>query len=292
MSFLKKKLSSIAEGLISGIKSSLSKAELYEILDELEEALILSDVSYEVAEEIIEKVKKRAKRGEEIKSALKDEIVKILEFSYKNYFFSDEKFISLIVGVNGGGKTTTAAKLANLLKRFRKKPLLSAADTFRAAGSTQLEVWAERLGIDVISGRKGEDPGAVVYKAVESFKSEEYDALVVDTAGRMHTKEGLMRELEKVYKIVKKSIPDEPKEVLLVLDSTIGQNAIFQAKEFLSYVPVNGIVLTKLDGTAKGGIIISISKLFKIPVKFIGLGEGENDIAQFDSFEFVELLFE
>ncbi len=293
MNGLKSKIFSITKGMMEGIKSAVSKGELYSTLEELEEVLILSDVSFEVAEELIEKTKRRVKRGEDIKSALKDEIIKIVDFSFKNYFFSDERFISMIVGVNGGGKTTTTAKLANLVKRQGKKPLLVAGDTFRAAGSTQLEIWAERLNIDVVSGSKGEDPGAVVYRGLKRFSEEsEFSALLIDTAGRMHTKEGLMRELEKIYKIIKKEFLDEPKEVLLVLDATTGQNAISQTKEFLKYIPATGIVLTKLDGTAKGGIIISISKQFKLPVKFVGVGEGEEDILQFDAYEFAELIFE
>ncbi len=292
MNGLKNKISSITKSMMEGIKSAVSKGELYSSLEELEEVLILSDVSFDVTEELIEKIKRRAKRGEDLKSALKDEIIKIIDFSYKNYFFSNERFISMIVGVNGGGKTTTSAKLANLIKRQGKKPLLVAGDTFRAAGSTQLEIWAEKLNTVVVSGNKGEDPGAVVYRGLKKFSEEnKFSALIIDTAGRMHTKEGLMRELEKVYKIIKKEFPEEPKEILLILDATTGQNAISQTKEFLKYIPATGIILTKLDGTAKGGIIISISKQFKLPVKFIGVGEGEEDILQFDAYEFAELIF-
>ncbi len=289
---LKGKLQKISNGFNKTISSVFGSGNLEEELENLEEQLILSDISMEVTDNIIKKVRKRARKGENPKEILKDEIVSILNIESKNYFLSGENFISLIVGVNGGGKTTTVAKLANFLKLKGKKVLMAAADTFRAAGSSQLEIWGEKLGIDTIGGDKGADPSSVVFNSLNAFKNRGYDNLIIDTAGRVHTKNNLMKELEKIVNVIKKFYPESPEEVLMVLDATIGQNAIVQAREFLKFSGLTGIVLTKMDGTAKGGTIITIAKEFNLPVKFIGVGEKVEDIYPFSPKQYGDILFE
>ncbi len=289
---LKEKLKKISSGFNKSINSVFGSGNIDEELEALEEQLILSDISMSVTEDIIKKVRKRIRKGEEPKEVLKEEIISILNIEKENYFLSDENFISLIVGVNGGGKTTTVAKLGYFLKQRGKKVLLAAADTFRAAGSSQLELWGEKLGIDTIGGEKGADPSSVVFNSLNAFKTGGYDNLIIDTAGRVHTKENLMKELEKTVKVIKGFYPESPEEVLMVLDATIGQNAIVQAREFLKFSGLTGIILTKMDGTAKGGTIITIAKEFNLPVKFIGVGETVDDLYPFSPKKYGELIFE
>ncbi len=291
MKIFKEKLRTLSENFKRGLSSIFSKGDIDSILEELEEFLILSDVSLDVTEEILSKLKKRVRKGEDPQEVLKDEIKNILGIQTKNYFLSEEKFISLIVGVNGGGKTTSVAKLGYFLKKNGRKVLFAAADTFRAAGGIQLEQWGEKLDIPVVSGEKGADPSSVVFNALNSYKRNNFDVLLIDTAGRVHTKENLMNELGKIKKVINKEFPDEPKEVLLVLDATIGQNAIVQAKEFMKFSGLTGIILTKMDGTAKGGTIISIAKEFSLSVKFIGIGEGVEDFLPFSPEEYSRFLF-
>ncbi len=291
MKIFKEKLKTLSENFKRGLSSIFSKGDIDSILEELEEFLILSDVSLDVTEEILSKLKKRVRKGEDPQEVLKDEIKNILGIQTKNYFLSEEKFISLIVGVNGGGKTTSVAKLGYFLKKNGRKVLFAAADTFRAAGGIQLEQWGEKLDIPVVSGEKGADPSSVVFNALNSYKRNNFDVLLIDTAGRVHTKENLMNELGKIKKVINKEFPDEPKEVLLVLDATIGQNAIVQAKEFMKFSGLTGIILTKMDGTAKGGTIISIAKEFSLSVKFIGIGEGVEDFLPFSPEEYSRFLF-
>jgi len=200
--------------------------------------------------------------------------------------------ITLIVGVNGTGKTTTVGKLANLLKNEGKQPLICAADTFRAAAVEQLEIWAGRAGVDMVRAREGADPAAVVFDAISSAKAKGRDPVLVDTAGRLHTRVNLMNELEKIKRIAAREVPGAPQEVLLVLDSTVGQNGLAQAREFTNVAGVNGIVLTKLDGTAKGGIAVAIANDLKLPIRYVGVGEGIDDLVPFDANEYVDGLFE
>jgi fused signal recognition particle receptor len=200
--------------------------------------------------------------------------------------------VSLIVGVNGTGKTTTVGKLANLLKSEGQQPLICAADTFRAAAVEQLEIWAGRAGVDMIRAKEGADPAAVVFDAITSAKARKRDPVLVDTAGRLHTRVNLMNELDKIRRIAAREVPGAPQEVLLVLDSTVGQNGVAQAREFTSVAGVNGIVLTKLDGTAKGGVAVAIANDLKLPIRYVGVGEGIDDLVPFDAKEYVDGLFE
>ncbi len=292
MQIFKGKLNNLSENFKRGLSSIFSRRNIEEILEELEEFLVLSDVSIDIVEDFIKKIRKRVKKGEEAINVLREEIVETLSIDSKNWFDKDEKFIALIVGVNGGGKTTSIAKLGALLKDRGKNVIFAAADTFRAAGGIQLEQWGSKLNIPVVSGEKGADPSSVVYNALNSYRTNNYDVLLIDTAGRVHTKENLMNELKKITKVIKREFPDEPKEVLLVLDATIGQNAIVQAREFRKFSDLTGIVLTKMDGTAKGGTIISIAKEFSLPVKFICTGESVEDIQLFSPQDYAKLLFE
>jgi fused signal recognition particle receptor len=289
---IKEKLKKISSDFNRSISSVFGNGNIDEELEALEEQLILSDISMSVTENIIKKVRKRVRKGDNPKDVLKEEIISILDIESENYFLSEKNFISLIVGVNGGGKTTTAAKLGYLLKNRGNKVLLAAADTFRAAGSSQLELWGEKLGIDTIGGEKGADPSSVVFNSLSAYKNRGYDDLIIDTAGRVHTKENLMKELEKTVKVIKGFYPEAPEEVLMVLDATIGQNAIVQAREFLKFSGLTGIVLTKMDGTAKGGTIITIAREFNLPVKFIGVGEKVEDIFPFSPRKYGEIIFE
>ncbi|AUG57694.1 signal recognition particle-docking protein FtsY [Acetivibrio saccincola] len=267
-----------------------------ELFEELEEILITSDVGIETSMKIIEDLKKKVKETKTtdpkgVKKLLKEELSEILGTSNSKLNIETKPSVIIVVGVNGVGKTTSIGKIANVLKSQNKKVVLAAADTFRAAAIDQLEIWAERVGVDIIKHSEGADPGAVVYDAVQAVKSRNADVLICDTAGRLHTKKNLMEELKKIFRIIDRELPECSKETLLVLDATTGQNAISQAKTFGEAVGVTGIVLTKLDGTAKGGIVIAISSELNIPVKFIGVGEQADDLQPFNSTEFVEALF-
>lgn len=265
-------------------------------LDELEQILYEADLGVKTASELTKKVrdaysKKPEMKSEEIISFLKAEILKDLNLQ-SNELKSNSPLVILIVGVNGNGKTTSVAKLSAKFKSEGKKVLVAAADTFRAGAIHQLEIWAERINMDIVKGMPKSDPSSVVFDAVNAGLSRQSDVIIIDTAGRLHTKIDLMQELEKIKRSCKKLIPDSPHETLLVLDATTGQNAIEQAKIFNQYTPISGIILTKLDGTAKGGIVLSIQKQLGIPVKFIGVGEGMDDLEHFDSETFVNALFD
>jgi len=286
LSIIREKLRATKEG-IQQIFSS--EKNVKDLLQELKEILILSDVGEECSNLLIENVNRRYKReGGDLKEILKKEILDIISIPYSFPF--SEKIAILIVGVNGGGKTTTCAKLAHRFQKDNKKVLMVAGDTFRAAGDEQLSIWGERLSVPVLTGPHLSDPGALTFQALKKLISEDFNVLIIDTAGRMHTKEGLMRELEKVWKISARELGESSVESYLVLDSTVGQNAINQAREFSKFSKLKGIVLTKMDGTAKGGIIIPIAHILRIPVVFVGTGEGLEDFYEFSPSQFVEAL--
>ncbi len=263
-----------------------------EFYEELEELLIKLDVGVDTAISLVEEIRnKHFKSLEEVKEYLKGRFKEILKNCRGDLNLEGKPAVVLFVGVNGSGKTTSIGKLAHRLVGKRKRVLIIAADTFRAAAAEQLKTWAERAKADFFGGKEGDDPGAVLYRGLEKAFSEGYDVVLVDTAGRLHTKEHLLREMQKLVKVVKKFDEKQPSEILLVLDATIGQNSINQAKLFASAVKVSGIVLTKLDGTAKGGAVIPICKTLKIPVKLVGVGEGIEDLEPFDPDKFVEAMF-
>lgn len=266
-----------------------------ELLDELEEALIMSDVGVETSTKIItnlrNKIKKEKIEDEQaVKQALRDEIKNVLEEVDNTLKLETTPSVILVVGVNGVGKTTSIGKIANRLKQDGKKVLVAAADTFRAAAVEQLEIWANRAGCDIVKREEGTDPAAVVYDAVKIAKEKQADVLICDTAGRLHNKKYLMDELVKIKKVIDKELPEASKEVLMVLDATTGQNAISQVTAFKETVNITGLVLTKLDGTAKGGVVIGIVAENKVPVKFIGIGEQIDDMEIFNSNDFVNAL--
>ncbi len=270
-----------------------------ELLEELEEVLVMSDMGVATVQEIFDEVRLKVKRHElEDPQALKDAIKELIKTKLRQpagdltFNTSEGPFVVLVVGVNGVGKTTTIAKLAYYLKQQGKKVLLVAADTFRAAAIEQLEIWGKRLDVPVIKHGPNSDPSAVAYDGMEAAIKRGVDVVIVDTAGRLHTKVNLMEELKKIRRVMGKKIPDAPHEVLLVLDATTGQNALSQAKLFNEATPITGIALTKLDGTAKGGIVVSIVNELQIPVRFIGIGEKMEDLRPFDPNEFVDALFE
>lgn len=273
-----------------------------EVLDNLEEALVTSDVGVKTTLKIIERIEARVARDkylgtDELNNMLREEIENL--FAENNTkdgtdfeFPPDKKpYVIMVVGVNGVGKTTTIGKLAYNFKRIGKSVLLGAADTFRAAAVDQLTIWAERVGVPIVSQDMGADPASVAYDTLKSAISRDVDVVIIDTAGRLHNKVNLMNELSKVNRVMQKLIPDAPHEILLILDASTGQNAIEQARQFIAATDVNAIALTKLDGTAKGGVVIGISDQFKIPVKYIGVGEQKEDLQVFNKKEFVETLF-
>lgn len=267
-----------------------------DLIEEIEEILITSDVGMETTLKLTEKLRDEVKNRRvsdisQVKDVLKDIIKESLDKGEKHQLKQTTPLVILVVGVNGAGKTTSIAKIANKCKQSGKTVLLAAGDTFRAAAIEQLEVWGQRLNINVIRHQEGSDPAAVIFDAIQSAKSKNVDVLICDTAGRLHNKKNLMNELEKIYKVLGREYPEAEKETLLVLDAATGQNAIRQAKEFNEITDVTGIVLTKLDGTAKGGIILSIAEEFDIPVKYIGVGEGMEDLQEFEAESFVEALF-
>lgn len=268
-----------------------------EFLESLEEVLIMSDVGFEVTEEIIDELRRLAKlnkikNAEELKEALIDIISSKMDDENISLELDTVPSVILVIGVNGTGKTTTAAKLANLLKIQGKKVILAAADTFRAAAAEQLEVWADRIGVDMVRHNEGSDPAAVVYDAIKAAVSRGCDVVICDTAGRLHNKKHLMDELSKIRRVIDRELPQACKETLLVLDVTTGQNALNQAKEFKEAAGITGIVISKLDGTAKGGMAIAVKKELGIPVKFIGLGEQLDDLQAFVPQEFAKALLD
>ena len=267
-----------------------------DLMEELEEILICADVGAATTEEILDtlrtEIKERGlKDSEEVKDLLKEIMLGMIGEG-EDIDFSKEMTVILFIGVNGVGKTTSIGKIASALKRDKKKVVVAAADTFRAAAIDQVEVWTKRAGVDLIKHTEGSDPAAVVFDAINAAKKRQADALIIDTAGRLHNKKNLMDELAKIDRVITRELPDCVRETLLVLDSTTGQNAINQAKEFKNAANITGLVLTKLDGTAKGGIVFSIKKELNIPVKFIGVGEQIDDMEKFNADDFINALFE
>lgn len=266
-----------------------------DFLDELEEVLIMSDIGMNTSIKIISNLREKIKKEkiqdeEEVKQALREEMQKILDVTDIELHLNTKPSVILVVGVNGVGKTTSIGKMANRLAKNGKKVVVAAADTFRAAAVEQLEIWAKRAGADIVKRDDGVDPASVVYDAIKMTKENGADVLIVDTAGRLHNKKYLMDELNKIQKVINKEMPDADKEVLLVIDGTTGQNAISQVKAFKQETDITGIVLTKLDGTAKGGVVIGIVEENKIPVKFIGVGEQIDDMEIFNSEDFVKAI--
>ncbi len=310
--FSKKKNDSLDKGLaitkenvfkkLSRVIVGKSKVD-EEVLDNLEEVLISSDVGVETTLKIIKRVETRVSNEkylgiDELNTILKDEITKLLEENNNSIeldFFKQQlpkPYVILVVGVNGVGKTTTIGKLANQFKQAGKTVILGAADTFRAAAVEQLTIWSQRVGVEIVKQQMGADPASVAFDSVSSAKAKNADIVIIDTAGRLHNKINLMNELTKIKNVIQKVVPEAPHEVLLVLDASTGQNAFEQAKQFTLATEVSALALTKLDGTAKGGVVIGISDQFKIPVKYIGIGEKIGDLEIFNKLAFVESLFE
>lgn len=279
---------------INNVFSNFRKVD-EEFLDELEEVLIMSDIGMDTSIKIISNLRERIKKEkiqdeEEVKQALREEMQQILDVTDISLHLNTKPSIILVIGVNGVGKTTSIGKMANRLAKDGKKVVVAAADTFRAAAVEQLEIWAKRAGADVVKRDEGVDPASVVFDAIKKTKETGADILIVDTAGRLHNKKYLMDELNKIQKVINREMPDSDKEVLLVIDGTTGQNAISQVKAFKQEADITGIVLTKLDGTAKGGVVIGIVEENKIPVKFIGVGEQIDDMEIFNSEDFVKAI--
>ena len=298
---LKEGLSKTHQGFVEKIDQLLTgrKSIDQDFIDELEGLLFSADLGVKTSSQLIEGVQRGLKRGElqepeRVKDFIRQEILRILQMGEKplSIDFSQTKpFLFMVVGVNGVGKTTTIAKIAHQYSSQGKKVLIGAADTFRAAAVEQLEVWAARVKADLIKHSRGSDPSAVAFDSVHAAKARNVDLVFIDTAGRLHTKVNLMEELKKIKRIIAREYPGAPHEILLVLDATTGQNAISQAKLFHEAIGVTGIVLTKLDGTAKGGIIIGITDELKLPIRYIGVGEGMDDLREFNASEFVQALF-
>ena len=292
-------LTKTRDNIVSGIDAvfggfSQIDEDFYE---EIEEILIMGDIGVSATENILESLKQKVKENhikkpDECKELLIESIKEQMQVGETAYRFEEEKSVVLIVGVNGVGKTTSVGKLAGKLKAQGKKVVLAAADTFRAAAGEQLKEWANRAGVDMIGGQEGSDPAAVIYDAVAAAKARNADVLLCDTAGRLHNKQNLMEELRKINRILEKEYPDAYRETLVVLDATTGQNALAQAKQFAEVTDLTGIILTKMDGTAKGGIAVAIQSELQIPVKYIGVGETIDDLQKFDPEEFVNALFD
>jgi fused signal recognition particle receptor len=260
--------------------------------DALEEILLMADVGVAASGEIVEAVRKRQRRGESLRDLVKQEMLRILESTPAPPVATTVPQVILIVGVNGVGKTTTIGKLANQLREEGKKPLICAADTFRAAAVDQLQIWADRAGVDIVRAKENSDPAAVVFDAMTAAKTRQRDVVLVDTAGRLHTRTNLMNELDKIRRVASREIPGAPHEVLLVLDATVGQNGLAQAREFTNVAGVTGIVLTKLDGTAKGGIAVAIAHDLKLPIRYVGVGESVDDLLPFSPRDYVAAIFQ
>lgn len=301
---LDKGLEKTKQGFFAKIARAVAGKSTIDVtfLDELEEILISSDVGVQTTVKIIDNLEKRVARSKYINTAelnnlLKDEMAQLLiadkpaDLKSFSEILTAKPYVYMVVGVNGVGKTTTIGKLAYAFKNEGKSVLLGAADTFRAAAVDQLTIWSQRIGVDIIKREMGSDPASVAFDTVQSAVARNTDVVIIDTAGRLHNKIGLMNELTKIKNVIKKVIPDAPHEVLLVLDGSTGQNAIEQAREFTKATEVNSICITKLDGTAKGGVVIGIVDQFKIPVKYIGLGEKKEDLQLFNRYEFIDSLF-
>ena len=287
-------------GLFDKIKKAWYDTMVWEMMDdaffdELEESLIMADVGMEVAVSTVKELRnvvynERLEGAEQGKAALRRILARKLEMDNMALDISTQPSVVLFIGVNGVGKTTSIGKMAHQLRKEGKKVLLCAGDTFRAAAADQLQIWAERAGVDIVRQHEGADPGAVLFDALQAAKARGVDVVLVDTAGRLHNKQNLMNELGKLRKIIDRECPDAARETLLVLDASTGQNGLIQAKQFKETAGLTGIVLTKLDGTAKGGIVIAIARELQVPVKYVGLGEGIDDLQPFDAQAFVEAL--
>ena len=291
-------LSKTRDNIVSGIDAVFNGFSNIDddFYEEIEEILIMGDIGVNATEAIIENLKKKVKENHikdpaECKELLINSIKEQMYVGDTAYRFEEEKSVVLVIGVNGVGKTTTIGKLAGKLKNQGKKVILGAADTFRAAAGEQLTEWANRAGVEIVGGQEGSDPGSVVYDAVQAAKARKADVLLCDTAGRLHNKKNLMEELKKINRIIDKEYPDAYRETLVVLDGTTGQNALAQAKQFMEVADITGIILTKLDGTAKGGIAVAIQSELGIPVKYVGIGEKIDDLQKFDANDFVNALF-
>ena len=292
-------LTKTRDNIVSGFDSIFSGFSHIDddFYEELEEILVMGDIGIHATEEIIENLKKKVKENHikepaDCRELLINSIKEQMYVGDTAYRFEEETSVVLVIGVNGVGKTTTIGKLAGKLKSQGKKVILGAADTFRAAAGEQLTEWANRAGVEIVGGQEGSDPGSVVYDAVQAAKARKADVLLCDTAGRLHNKKNLMEELKKINRILEKEYPEAYRETLVVLDATTGQNALVQAKQFSEAAEITGIVLTKMDGTAKGGIAVAIHSELGIPVKYIGVGESIDDLQKFDADQFVDALFE
>lgn len=292
-------LTKTRDNIVSGIDSIFSGFSNIDddFYEELEEILIMGDLGVHATEQILDTLRQKVKEQHikephECKELLIESIKEQMQVEETAYRFENERSVVLVIGVNGVGKTTTVGKLAGKLKNQGKKVVIAGADTFRAAAGDQLKEWANRSGVDMIGGTEGADPGSVVYDATAAAKARNADVLIVDTAGRLHNKKNLMNELGKINRILEKEYPDVYRETLVVLDATTGQNALVQAKEFSEVAEITGIVLTKMDGTAKGGIAVAIQSELSVPVKYIGVGETIDDLQKFDPDEFVNALFD
>ena len=292
-------LTKTRDNIVSGFDSIFSGFSHIDddFYEELEEILVMGDIGIRATEEIIENLKQKVKENHikepaDCRELLINSIKEQMYVGDTAYRFEEEKSVVLVIGVNGVGKTTTIGKLAGKLKNQGKKVILGAADTFRAAAGEQLTEWANRAGVEIVGGQEGSDPGSVVYDAVQAAKARKADVLLCDTAGRLHNKKNLMEELKKINRILEKEYPEAYRETLVVLDATTGQNALVQAKQFSEAAEITGIVLTKMDGTAKGGIAVAIHSELGIPVKYIGVGESIDDLQKFDADQFVDALFQ
>ena len=261
-------------------------------IEALEELLVSADVGIDATERIVTAVRAKSRRGESLRDLVKDEIRQVFDSVDAPPANGHRPHVTLIVGVNGTGKTTTVGKLANLLKNEGNRPLICAADTFRAAAVEQLEIWAKRADVDIVRAKEGSDPAAVVFDAIQSGKARNRNPILIDTAGRLHNRVNLMNELDKIRRVAARAADGAPHEVLLVLDATVGQNGVQQAREFTSVAGVTGIVLTKLDGTAKGGVAVAIANDLKLPIKYVGVGEGLDDLIPFSAQDYVDALFQ
>lgn len=268
-----------------------------DFLDELEESLIISDIGIDTTEKIMEQLRERVNaryitKPEEVQKALESVIADLVDKGERNQLCKESPLIILMIGINGGGKTTSIGKIANLCQKSGRSVMLAAADTFRAAAAEQLQQWGERIGVRVIRHEEGTDPSAVIYDSIQAAKAAGTDVLICDTAGRLQNKKNLMKELEKMNRIIDREYPEAHRETLLVLDSTTGKNAVSQAQEFSEIAEITGLVLTKLDGTARGGIAITVTDQFDIPIKYIGVGEGIDDLLEFNPTQFAEEIFD
>lgn len=268
-----------------------------DFLDELEESLIISDIGIDTTEKIMEQLRERVNaryitKPEEVQKALESVIADLVDKGERNQLCKENPLIILMIGINGGGKTTSIGKIANLCQKSGRSVMLAAADTFRAAAAEQLQQWGERIGVRVIRHEEGTDPSAVIYDSIQAAKAAGTDVLICDTAGRLQNKKNLMKELEKMNRIIDREYPEAHRETLLVLDSTTGKNAVSQAREFSEIAEITGLVLTKLDGTARGGIAITVTDQFDIPIKYIGVGEGIDDLLEFNPTQFAEEIFD